>query len=324
LIVVTGGAGFIGSNLVRALNQRGRADVWVVDDFADGRKFANLVDCELADVTDKDEFLARVVEGRLGDRVEAVFHQGACADTLEWDGRYVLRVNYEYSKALLEWCAARRVPFVYASSASVYGMGPTFREEPACERPLNLYAWSKLLFDRWVRRRLPELASPVVGLRYFNVYGPREQHKGEMASVACKLHGQLLQSGRVRLFRSSDGYADGEQRRDFVCVDDVVAVNLWMLDHPGVSGIFNVGTGRAQTFNDVARAVIAYHGRGQIEYVPFPPELAGRYQSFTEADLSALRKAGYRAPFASVEEGVPRYLAWLEAQGISSSATTGA
>jgi ADP-L-glycero-D-manno-heptose 6-epimerase len=243
----------------------------------------------------------------------AIFHQGACSNTMEWNGQKMLADNYEYSKTLYGFATARGVPLIYASSASVYGMGPVFREDPALENPLNLYAWSKVLFDRWVRSHSASVRSQVVGLRYFNVYGPREAHKGEMASVAWKHHLQLREGPVVRLFESSDGYGPGEQRRDFVYVGDVVAVNLWFLDHPQASGIFNVGTGRAQTFNDVARAVIAYHGRGRIEYVPFPPALRDSYQSNTVADISALRAVGCNVPFLSVEEGVARYFKELGA-----------
>ncbi|MFI5314157.1 MAG: ADP-glyceromanno-heptose 6-epimerase [Myxococcota bacterium] len=312
MIVVTGAAGFIGSNLVRALNARGRADLLLVDDLSNGRKFANLVDCDFADYLDKEAFLGRVAAGSLGGQIEAILHQGACSDTTEWNGRVMLGDNYEASKALFLFATAEHVPFIYASSAAVYGMGPVFREDPACERPLNLYGWSKLLFDRWVRRRARELRSQVVGLRYFNVYGPRESHKGEMSSVAWKHHQQLRGGDVVRLFEGSEGFAPGEQRRDFVYVGDVVAVNLWFLDHPEVSGIYNVGTGRAQTFNDVARAVIAHHGRGRIEYVPFPEMLRGTYQSHTCADLANLREAGCDTPFLSVEAGVSRYLKEIE------------
>ncbi len=308
MIVVTGGAGFIGSNLVKTLNERGRTDVVVVDDLRDGRKFRNLADCEILDLIDKDRFLECI--GGLPERPEVLFHLGACSDTMEWDGRFMLRTNYDYSKQLLAFCAEHQVPLIYASSASVYGMGPVFREDRPYEKPLNMYAYSKLLFDQHVRRTRP--SSQVVGLRYFNVYGPREAHKGEMASIAYKLHQQLLESDRVCLFQGSDGYANGEHRRDFIWVGDVVRVTLWFWENPQQSGIFNVGTGQAQTFNDVARAVIAYHGRGEIEYIDFPDTLKGRYQSFTQADISALRKASYDAPFQTVEEGVPLYLKWLE------------
>jgi ADP-L-glycero-D-manno-heptose 6-epimerase len=316
MIIVTGGAGFIGSNIVAALNARGRTDVLVVDDLQDGAKFRNIADVELMDYIDKEDFLRQIAAGAdLGAPVEAIFHEGACSTTTEWDGRYMMRNNYDYSKALLHWCLKRRVAFLYASSASVYGAGRVFSERREYEEPLNVYGYSKFLFDQYVRRLLPSAASQVVGFRYFNVYGPREQHKGSMASVAYHLHRQLQEGDRVRLFEGCDGYGDGEQRRDFVYVGDAVDVNLWFLDHPERSGIFNLGTGRSQPFNDVARAVIDYYGRGEIEYMPFPEHLRGRYQSYTEADISALRAAGYQAPFATVAEGVRRYMEWLAARG---------
>jgi ADP-L-glycero-D-manno-heptose 6-epimerase len=307
MIIVTGGAGFIGSNLVRALNARGESDILVVDDLRDGTKCLNLADCDIADYQDMDDFLVRLREGRVG-RPRAILHQGACSATTEWDGSYVMRVNYEYSRALLDFSLREQVPLIYASSASVYGMGPVFSEQPEHERPLNLYAWSKTLFDGVVRRRLGKQHSQVVGLRYFNVYGPREQHKKSMASVAFHFDRQLREEGEVRLFEGSDGYADGDQQRDFVFVGDVVDVNLWMLDNPQVSGIFNVGTGRAETFNAVANAVLKWHGRGQIRYIEFPDHLRGRYQSYTCADITALRSAGYDAPFHDVATGVCAYL----------------
>jgi ADP-L-glycero-D-manno-heptose 6-epimerase len=201
------------------------------------------------------------------------------------------------------------VPYIYASSAAVYGGGQVFKEQPDCEAPLNVYGYSKLLFDQYVRRQ--KLKTQVVGLRYFNVYGPREQHKGSMASVAFHLNNQIHETGKVRLFEGCDGYDDGEQRRDFIYVGDVVEVNLWLMQNPQVSGIYNVGTGRSQSFNDVANAVVDWHGSGEIEYIPFPQHLVGRYQSFTEADMSALRAAGYSKDFATVEQGVKAYLDWL-------------
>ncbi len=312
MIIVTGGAGFIGSNILQALNHQGRDDILVVDDLSDGTKFVNMSDACLADYMDKSEFLARLeADEDFGGTVEAVLHQGACSTTTEWDGRYMMDNNYRYSKVLLHWCLKRRIPFIYASSAATYGGGTVFREEPQFDRPLNVYGYSKALFDQYVRRLLPKAASQIAGFRYFNVYGPREQHKGSMASVAFHLNNQLLAEGRVKLFEGCDGYGDGEQRRDFVYVEDVVEVNLWFLDHPQVSGIFNVGTGRSQSFNDVAKGVLKAHRRGELEYVPFPDKLKGRYQSFTEADLGRLRSAGYEAPFLTVEEGVARYMEWL-------------
>ncbi|MEO1204327.1 MAG: ADP-glyceromanno-heptose 6-epimerase [Pseudomonadota bacterium] len=305
--VVTGGAGFIGSNLARDLVARGHAVV-VVDDLTDGHKFTNLADLDIADYLDKDDFLARLAEPAFAETIEAVFHQGACSTTTEWDGRYMMENNYRYSQVVLHRCLELGVPFIYASSAAVYGASTEFTELPANEKPLNVYGYSKLQFDRYVRRVANDPSSQVVGLRYFNVYGPREQHKGSMASVAFHLNNQLREDGEVRLFEGNDGYADGEQQRDFVYVDDISAVNLWFLDHPEVSGIFNAGTGRAQTFNDVANAVLDWHGSGTLRYIPFPEHLKGAYQSYTEADLTALREAGCDVVFRPVEDGVRGYL----------------
>ncbi|MBW1740381.1 MAG: ADP-glyceromanno-heptose 6-epimerase [Deltaproteobacteria bacterium] len=314
MIIVTGGAGFIGSNIVKALNERGRSDILLIDNLSHGAKFRNIADCKIQDYLDKEDFLERVKAGSdFSPPIEAVFHQGACSATTEWDGRYMMRNNYGYSKELLHYCLERRIPYMYASSASVYGAGKVFKEAREHEKPLNVYGYSKFLFDQYVRRLLPDAESQIAGFRYFNVYGPNEQHKGSMASVAFHFNNQVLAEGKVKLFEGSDGYADGEQRRDFIYVGDVVDVNLWFMDHPDKSGIFNVGTGRSQSFNDVARAVIDYHGRGEIEYIPFPEHLKGRYQSFTEADISALRETGYTAPFRTVEEGVRLYMKWLQA-----------
>ncbi len=307
MIIVTGGAGFIGSNLVKRLNEMGRKDIIVVDDLSDGTKFMNLADCMLLDYFDKDEFPHKL--DRLATRgIDVIFHQGACSTTTEWDGKFMLENNFTYSKRLLKFSAGEKIPFIYASSAAVYGGNQVFRESPENERPLNVYGYSKLLFDQYVRQHRHEIHSQVVGLRYFNVYGPREHHKGSMASVAWHLNNQIKKTGKVRLFEGCDGYGDGEQRRDFVYVGDVVKVNLWLMESPQVSGIFNLGTGRSQTFNDVANAVLTWHGRGEIEYIPFPEHLVGRYQSFTEADISALRAAGYTDGFRTVEEGVKEYL----------------
>jgi len=327
-IVVTGAAGFVGANLVRGLNERGETDIIAVDNLANADKFRNLRDCEIADYLDKDEFLARLAAGDFEDDLSAVLHQGACSDTMETDGRYMTRNNYRYSVSLLDHCQNNDIPFLYASSASVYGGGTTFVEKREHEAPLNVYGYSKFLFDQHVRRVLPERTAPVVGFRYFNVYGPREQHKGRMASVAFHFFNQYRADGRVRLFAGSGGYAAGEQRRDFVAVSDVVAVNLAFLDRPERSGIFNLGSGRAETFNEVAVTVVNACRKsageaplslselvreGAIEYVEFPPQLVGKYQSFTQADLSALRAAGYSAPMTSVAKGVADYVERLMA-----------
>lgn len=307
MIIVTGGAGFIGSNLVRELNARGERDIVVVDDMTDGHKFSNLVDCDIADYWDKD-LLQQRLSSTLPFKPTVVFHQGACSVTTEWNGRYMMDTNYRYSTELFEYAVENSVPFIYASSASVYGASDEFREEPGLERPLNVYGYSKLLFDHYVRRRLGQVNSQVVGLRYFNVYGPNEAHKGAMASIAWHLNRQIEQTGEARLFEGSDGYEAGEQRRDFIHVDDVVSVNLWFADRPQTSGIYNVGTGRAAAFNDVARAAIEWHGKGEIVYIPFPDSLKDSYQSFTEADVGALRQAGYDAEFMDVDAGVHAYL----------------
>ena len=331
--IVTGAAGFIGSNLVHALNERGVRKIVAVDNLTRADKFRNLVDCDIADYIDKQDFLDRLLGGDFDGDVDAILHQGACSDTLESDGRYMMENNYRYSLAILDWCLDQEVPLLYASSAATYGGGAVFREERSCEAPLNVYGYSKFLFDQIVRRRLAEIGSfhsQVVGFRYFNVYGPRESHKGRMASVAFHHYQQFRGAGKVKLFAACDAYAAGEQRRDFVHVDDVAQVNLHFLDHPESSGIFNVGTGRAQTFNDLAVANVnacrALSGQaalplaelvaqGLIEYIPFPEDLKGKYQSFTEGDLSKLRKAGYRAPFVGVEEGVSKYVLWLNSHG---------
>ena len=319
LTVVTGAAGFIGSQLVAALNRAGVTEVLAVDDLENGAKVRNLAGAEIADYLDKRDFLVQLESGRLDGSIDAILHQGACADTMEPDGRYVMENNYAYSKAVFDWCQDEQVPLIYASSAAVYGPGQEFGEVRENEEPLNVYAYSKFLFDEYVRKRLVERSAQVAGLRYFNVYGPNEAHKGRMASVSFQAFHQFRADRRVKLFVGSDGYEDGGQQRDFVHVDDAVSVNLWLLEHREVSGIFNCGTGRAQTFNAVAAAVVntiedvdlsvqEMVEKGFIEYIPFPPELAGKYQSYTQADLARLREAGYGGSFRAVEEGVAGYV----------------
>ncbi len=326
--VVTGACGFIGANIVKALNERGVDNIVAVDNLKRADKFKNLVDCEIADYFDKRDFLQLVEEGYFDNAIEAIFHEGACSDTMETDGQYMMANNYRYSLSLLDFCLDHEIPFLYASSASVYGGGRVFKEDRSFEAPLNVYGYSKFLFDQVVRRRLSDANSQVVGFRYFNVYGPREQHKGRMASVAFHHFNQYRETGKVKLFEGCDGYGNGEQSRDFVFVEDVVKVNLHFLDNPDASGIFNLGTGRAQPFNDIATSTVnacrLMEGKpvlsladmisqGIVEYVDFPEALKGKYQSYTEADISALRAAGYRAEFASVEQGVAKYVRNLAA-----------
>lgn len=311
MYIVTGGAGFIGSNLVKSLNQRGITEILVVDDLTDGTKFANLADLDIADYADKDEFIAQVLAGENFGHIDAIFHLGACSATTEWNGKFMMENNYDYSKELLHYALERGIPFQYASSASVYGAGPVFTEGRENEQPLNVYGYSKFLFDEYVRKILPDAESQVAGFRYFNVYGPRETHKQSMASVAFHLNNQLLAGENPKLFQGCDGYGDGGQLRDFVFVEDVCQVHNYFLDNLTQSGIFNLGTGKAEPFRAVAEAVIDYHGKGEIEFIPFPEHLKGRYQSYTQADISNLRAAGYDKPFKTVAEGVAEYLAWL-------------
>ena len=312
MIIVTGGAGFVGSNLVRGLNRAGHEDILVVDDLTDGRKYNNLVACSINDYWDIEQLRQFIEKNQpFSTEVKALFHQGACTVTTEWDGRYMMQNNYEYSKLLLHYCLLQRIPFIYASSGSVYGVRRKFQEIPENEAPVNVYGYSKYLFDVYVRRVLKDVKSQVAGLRYFNVYGPGEQHKKSMASVVYHFNEQILSSGCIKLFRGSDGFKDGEQRRDFIHVDDVVAVNLWFMEHRGRSGIFNVGTGKSRSFNEVARLVIKWHGRGELQYIEFPATLRDNYQSFTEAEISSLRKAGNKQEFISLETGVSQYLGCL-------------
>lgn len=335
-IVVTGAAGFIGSNIVKGLNARGLTDIIAVDDLTQGDKFRNLADLQIADYVDADDFYDAFAGGAYG-QVEAIFHEGACSDTMEMNGKYMMQNNFATSVQLYQACQKRGARLLYASSAATYGGSDTFREEPAFERPLNVYGYSKLLFDQRMRRECGNefqrafsgKTMQVVGFRYFNVYGPREQHKGRMASVAFHQFNQFKAEGKVKLFGEYGGYGPGAQLRDFVFVDDVVAVNLWFFDHPGVSGIFNLGTGRAQPFNDIAVTVVntlrQIDGQASlslpelaavklIDYIDFPDALRGKYQCYTQADLGALRATGCNHTFDDVQTGVAKYVQWLALQ----------
>ena len=310
-IIVTGGAGMIGSNIIEGLNKSGHNDIIVVDHLKDGKKFRNISDLDISDYYDKKDFISLIKDGNDFGQIDAVYHEGACSNTLEWDGQYMMENNYEYSKVLLHYCLDRKIPFFYASSAATYGDSTVYKENPENENPINIYGYSKYLFDQYVRRHESSFESQVVGFRYFNVYGPKEQHKGSMASVAFHLNNQIEAGGNPILFEGSGGFDNGEQRRDFIFVGDVVKVNLWMMAHSDVSGIFNIGTGNSQSFNEVANSVINYHGKGEINYIPFPDELKDNYQSFTEADLTKLRTTGFDGSFKTVQEGVKEYMQWL-------------
>ena len=320
-IIVTGAAGFIGANIVQALNARGEKNIIAVDDLRPADKYRNLVDLDIIDYLDKDEFLEAFRSGRFG-KVKAVFHEGACSDTMETDGIFMMANNYRYTMDLLDICTTQKVQLLYASSAATYGGSDVFEESREHEKPLNIYGYSKFLFDQVMRKRFAENANTaqVVGFRYFNVYGPRESHKGRMASVAFHQYHQYKANGYVKLFGEYGGYGPGEQSRDFVSVEDVVKVNLFFLDHPEISGIFNLGTGLAQPFNTMRKldtaepiSLAELVKQDVIEYIPFPDALKGKYQCFTQADLTKLRTAGYKEPFLNVEQGVSRYIEWLEA-----------
>ncbi len=313
MYIVTGGAGFIGSNVVRGLNHIGISDILVVDNLKRGDKFFNLVGCKISDYVDKREFRESIQKDKFpASKIDAILHQGACSDTMETDGQYMMDNNYAYSKVLLEMAVMNNIPFIYASSAAVYGKGTTFKEHQDNEGPINVYGYSKFLFDQYVRRLLDQAESSVVGLRYFNVYGPRETHKGPMSSVTHQFYKQLKSTQMIRLFEGTDGNANGEQRRDFIYVEDVVNINLFFMKSAPVKGIFNVGTGSSQSFNQIADCLIELEGKGEKTYIPFPESIRNKYQSFTQADISNLRAAGYDSPFLSVEEGIKLYYPYLQ------------
>ncbi len=320
MYIVTGGAGFIGSNLVLQLNARGERDILVVDNLTDGWQYNNLSGCQIADYQDKASFLDNIAGNRLdAHSIKAVFHQGACSVTTEWDGRYMMENNFQYSKSLLQFCQQHSIPFIYASSAAVYGSSKEFKEDTESIWPLNIYGYSKYLFDQYVSRLLPTLTDQVAGLRYFNVYGPRESHKGRMASMVYHLHQQIKADGIARLFGASEHCEPGEQKRDFIAVEDVAQVNLWFLDHPQHSGVFNVGTGTSRSFNELARVIIDHNYFGKIEYIDFPEDLSKTYQEYTQANLSLLRRTGCDLSFKTLEQAVPDYLDWLRSGTIHCS-----
>lgn len=316
MIIVTGAAGFIGSNIIKGLNARGITDILAVGDLSDGKKYKNLSMVTYRDYMDYEEFLAKVIAGgAFESKVEAVFHEGACSDTMEWDGRYMMKNNFTYSKHLLHYCLERKIPFLYASSAAVYGGSTVFDDNATEQYPLNVYGYSKWQFDQYVQPFLRTAESQIVGFRYFNVFGPHEHHKGRMASVAFHLMNQLKDKGVVKLFGAYGGYSDGAHERDFVFVDDVVAVNLWFYEHGDQSGIFNLGTGKARPFQAIADKLIALNGSGTIEYIPFPDALKGAYQCYTQANINKLRDAGCDVVFHSLEDGLENYFNWFHGKG---------
>jgi ADP-L-glycero-D-manno-heptose 6-epimerase len=320
MVIVTGGAGFIGSNLVHELNAHGITDILVVDNLANARKFQNLLGARFVDYMDKREFRRAIAEHALGaGRVQAILHQGACSNTLEDDGVYMMDNNFQYTKEVLAYALIESAPLVYASTAAVYGLSGLGHFTPTLEneRPLNVYGFSKLAFDNYFRRQIDLDRVPItaVGLRYFNVYGPREQHKGRMASVIHHFTKQMKERGKVGLFAGTGGYGDGEQRRDFVYVRDLARLNMFFAGlgpyapkageaKKTYRGVVNAGSGGSRSFNDVARALMAVHGGAAIEYVPFPADLDGRYQHFTEADLTGLRGLGCDLKMTGLEEGI--------------------
>lgn len=318
MIIVTGGAGFIGSNIVKGLNERGREDILIVDNLTNMVKFKNIQGLKAADYMDKVAFIEAIKEGKFDDvKIDVIFHEGACSDTMEYNGKYMMENNFEYTKTLMHFAVDHGIQFMYASSASTYGTGTNgFREEPKCEEALNVYAFSKLFFDNYARKYFDKTKSQIVGLRYFNVYGPQENHKGKMASMVMQMFNQWhKENGKVKLFDAYDGYGPGEQTRDFIYVKDVVKVNFFFWDHPEISGVFNCGTGHAHEFNDLAKGVLKYFGKGEIEYVPFPEVLRGKYQSYTQADAKKLLEAGYDGGFTPLEEAVAEYCEVLSKTG---------
>lgn len=308
MIIVTGGAGFIGSNIVRGLNNFGIDDIIVIDDLKNASKHKNLNRIKFKDYIDKDNSIDFITKN-LGE-IEAIFHQGACSNTMETDGNYMMKNNYETSKNILHLCLENKIRLFYASSASVYGNGERgFVEKEENEYPLNVYAFSKYQFDRYVNILFKEkkINSQVVGLRYFNVYGPQENHKGKMASVAFHLFSQIKSGENMKIFEGSENFL-----RDFIYIDDVVSVNNFFFENEKISGIFNCGTGVGESFLEIAKALKEIYTKSNIEYIPFPEALKGKYQKFTQADLTNLRNVGYSKSFLNVNSGVKKYAKILE------------
>jgi len=312
MIVVTGGAGFIGSALIAALNKRGVNDILVVDRLGCDQRWKNLVNLRFADYIDKDEFIDMVAEDVLPFSVDAVFHLGACSSTTETDVSFLMENNFEYTKQLAQWATDENIRFIYASSAATYGDGSQgfSDDEDKLEtlKSLNPYGYSKQLFDLWAKRN--GLLEKIVGLKYFNVFGPNEYHKAEMRSFVLKAFEQINATGKVRLFKSHrPDYKEGEQKRDFLYVKDAVDMTLFFYDNPEISGIYNLGAGMARSWNDLAKAVFAAMGKSpNIEYIDMPDSVRNQYQYFTEADITKLRNAGYKKQITQLEDAVKDYV----------------
>jgi ADP-L-glycero-D-manno-heptose 6-epimerase len=301
MIVVTGGAGFIGSNIIYYLNKKGLTDIVVVDNISNTNKYLNIAKLDYMDYIDKKDFLS--ILPKLG-KIDMIIHQGACSSTIENDGYYMLNNNYEYSKELLNHCISNRIKFLYASSASVYGNGLNgFSENRDNESPLNVYAFSKYLFDNYVRQIIKggDTSIPITGLRYFNVFGYQETHKESMASVVFHFAKQIQEYNKIKLFEGSKDFI-----RDFIFIDDVIKVLNHFINHD-ISGIYNCGTGQSRSFYDIARIMKDKSNGAEIEFVPFPEHLVGKYQKYTEADLSKLRETGFTNEFNSLEDSVSKY-----------------
>ena len=310
MIVVTGGSGFIGTNLVRSLLKLNHKVLVVEELDRNSHKFKNIDALDIVDCIGHNVFIRDLLNGKYKNKIEYIFHLGACSKTTEPDREYIMDVNLNYSKMLFEYAANNNIKMVYASSASVYGSGNIFREDQANESSLNHYSESKLLFDNYVRENLDKVDSQIVGIRYFNVYGPYEQHKEVMSSVIFHFYNQIKNTGKLKLFRGSHGYSDGEQRRDFVYVKDTIDIKIWFMQN-NISGIFNVATGKSRSFNDVAKSVLDFFDSGHIEYIDFPDGLEEQYQAFTEADLTNLRNVGYKGLSTELEDGIKSYLSFL-------------
>ena len=310
MIVVTGGSGFIGTNLVRSLLKLNYKVLVIEELDRNSHKFKNIDALDIVDCIGHNVFIRDLLNDKYKNKIEYIFHLGACSKTTEPDREYIMDVNLNYSKILFEYAANNNIKMVYASSASVYGSGSIFREDQANESSLNHYSESKLLFDNYVRENLDKVDSQIVGIRYFNVYGPYEQHKEVMSSVIFHFYNQIKDTGKLKLFRGSHGYSDGEQRRDFVYVKDTIDIKIWFM-HNNISGIFNVATGKSRSFNDVANSVLDFFNSGHIEYIDFPDGLEEQYQAFTEADLTNLRNVGYKGLSTELEDGIKSYLSFL-------------